>query len=153
LLCGCSDARYTSAASGIRSVFLAGIALSGVAAGFAQTGFLTGGMTEIPAHSHAAGIGTLNASRQAGAAIGTAALITLAGTADTAAGYRSAWACAAGFGAAAFLCACLMSSRRPSRPRLGDIGRIREPGTQRRPDRRCGAGQRDDTGRDGPPAR
>lgn len=72
-------------------VFLAGSVLSGCGAGIAQTGFLSGGASELPSDEYATGTGVLNACRQVGTAIGVAVLVAIVGEGGDAGSYRGAW--------------------------------------------------------------
>lgn len=71
--------------------FLPGLILTGLGAGIAQTGFMAGGVSSLPAQMYSTGTGLINTSRQIGAAIGVALFIALVGKADTPESFRSAW--------------------------------------------------------------
>ncbi|MDR7145040.1 MFS transporter [Rhizobium sp. BE258] len=62
--------------------FLPGFALSGIAAGMAQAGFLAAGTAVLSPGEYSAGSGILNTSRQIGGALGIALLVALTGTAQ-----------------------------------------------------------------------
>ncbi|WP_427019122.1 hypothetical protein ACQCSX_14595 [Pseudarthrobacter sp. P1] len=82
-----------SLASGAFSIpaFFAGLVATGARAGIAQTGFLAGGSSQLPADAYATGTGILNMSRQIGGAIGIALLVATTGTSADAASYQPAW--------------------------------------------------------------
>lgn len=69
----------------------AGLVLTGIGAGIAQLGFLSGGVSRLPGHHYATATGALNTARQVGTSIGVALLIALTGAGTTAADYRTAW--------------------------------------------------------------
>ncbi|HWC21811.1 MAG TPA: MFS transporter [Flexivirga sp.] len=71
--------------------FLIGFALTGVAAGIAQTGFLSGGAGALPAGDYAAGTGMINTARQIGAALGVALLTLCVGSGYDPGTYRPVW--------------------------------------------------------------
>ncbi|MFI1801091.1 MFS transporter [Streptomyces sp. NPDC020379] len=100
--------------TGYFPVYFAGTVLTGAGAGIAQTGFLAGGVSGLPAQEYATGTGVLNAGRQIGGAIGVAILITATGGANDASSYRIAWAVMAVTGLIATLSALIL--REPSAP-------------------------------------
>ncbi|WP_413711717.1 MFS transporter [Rhizobium sp. Rhizsp82] len=71
--------------------FLPGFALSGIAAGMAQAGFLAGGTAVLSPQEYSAGSGVLNTSRQVGGALGIALLVALTGSARHGADFTSAF--------------------------------------------------------------
>lgn len=71
--------------------FMAGFMLAGVAAGIAQTGFLSGGAGALPPDNYASGTGIINTGRQIGAAVGVALLILFVGSGHEASTYLIAW--------------------------------------------------------------
>lgn len=84
-------------------VLIAGLVLTGAAAGIGQTGFLAVGTTALPATEQATAAGVVNTARQVGAAIGVAVLIALVGAGLDPATYRHAWIVMAAAGALAAL--------------------------------------------------
>jgi EmrB/QacA subfamily drug resistance transporter len=73
--------------------YLPGLALLGLGAGTAQTGFLISGASSLGASEYSTGTGILNTARQVGGAIGVAVFIAIAGTAVTAPEFANAWLC------------------------------------------------------------
>lgn len=71
--------------------YLPGVLLFGAGAGVAQTGFLVGGTSALPASDYATGTAVLNTARQLGAAIGVALFVALAGEARAPGAYAPAW--------------------------------------------------------------
>jgi hypothetical protein len=99
--------------------FLIGFALTGVAAGIAQTGFLSSGAGALRAGDYAAGTGVINTARQIGAALGVALLTLYVGSGHDAADYGPVWFSIIAAGAVAavtILPAWLRARRRPEEP-------------------------------------
>ncbi|UXO81916.1 MFS transporter [Klebsiella michiganensis] len=71
--------------------FLPGLVMTGLGAGIAQTGFMAGAVSGLPAQMYSTGTGLINTSRQIGAAIGVALFVALSGKADTPESFRTAW--------------------------------------------------------------
>jgi len=71
--------------------FLPGFALSGIAAGMAQAGFLAGGTSALAPEVYSAGSGILNTSRQIGGALGIAILVAVTGAADQSTDFTAAF--------------------------------------------------------------
>lgn len=71
--------------------FLPGFALSGIAAGMAQAGFLAGGTSVLAPEVYSAGSGILNTSRQIGGALGIAILVAVTGAADRSTDFTAAF--------------------------------------------------------------
>lgn len=71
--------------------FLPGFALSGIAAGMAQAGFLAGGTAALAPAVYSAGSGILNTSRQIGGALGIAILVAVTGAADHSTDFTAAF--------------------------------------------------------------
>ena len=99
--------------------FLIGFALTGVAAGIAQTGFLSSGAGALRAGDYAAGTGVINTARQIGAALGVALLTLYVGSGHDAADYGPVWFSIIAAGAVAavtILPAWLRAGRAPKSP-------------------------------------
>ncbi|MEO8222513.1 MAG: MFS transporter [Specibacter sp.] len=89
-------------------VVLLGLMLTGAGAGIAQTGFLAGGVSALPAAAYATGTGVLNTSRQIGSALGVAALIAITGAGTNAESYRLVWLVLAASGVVGIVSASLI---------------------------------------------
>lgn len=71
--------------------YLPGLIMTGLGAGIAQTGFMAGAVSGLPANMYSTGTGLINTSRQIGAAIGVALFVALSGKADTPESFSTAW--------------------------------------------------------------
>lgn len=71
--------------------FLPGLLLTGAGAGIAQTGFVGGGVVNLPSHAYSLGTGIINTSRQVGAAIGVAIFISVTQQTGNVDSFKSAW--------------------------------------------------------------
>ncbi|WP_258067021.1 MFS transporter [Arthrobacter sp. GMC3] len=99
---------------------LFGLMLTGAGAGIAQTGFLAGGVSGLPASSYATGTGVLNTSRQIGSALGVAGLIALTGAGTSSSNYHLAWLVMSIAGFVGLLAAFLI----PAPPRRAEIAEV-----------------------------
>ena len=71
--------------------YLPGLIMTGLGAGIAQTGFMAGAVSGLPAHMYSTGTGLINTSRQIGAAIGVALFVALSGKAAAPESFHAAW--------------------------------------------------------------
>lgn len=72
-------------------VFLIGMVLWGVSAGFCQAGMLAGGLAELGGGDYSAGSAVLNTTRQAGSAIGNALIVVIVGAGGIASTFSTVW--------------------------------------------------------------
>ncbi|MHA7270117.1 MFS transporter [Arthrobacter sp. HLT1-20] len=106
-------------------VMLLGLMLTGAGAGIAQTGFLAGGVSALPAAAYATGTGVLNTARQIGSALGVAALVAITGAGTNAESYRLVWLVLAASGLVGIVSAMLIRQSRGGADRPVGSGKPR----------------------------